>query len=801
MFKVYLAVLFRHITKDIKYAILPVLSLSIGISIALLTVLYLSHEHSFDKFHAHYQRIYGIHTKNIFAGQEYDQNSVSYATGSRIAEQSDRVEKFVRIQQPWQTFIMNNPEIPQARYNETRLYFADPNFFSFFTFKLREGSPTRVLSRPFSMVISPAMARKYFGHADPVGKILVYNGKYHFQITGVFDPVPSNSSLDFDFVSSASSLFAIRQMEGNQNISAEVGGGEFTTFLLLNKNTRPADISRRLQAMALHNQILKDSTLRFYLSPLASAHADILRYSSVSASYVGIVTWVTIGILCLAIINYIGLITSKGVNRSKEIGLRKILGAEKSQIAGQFFMESSVLVMISFTGGVLLFIIFRKYFLRVLNLNIDLAFLTNPGFILATLTLLIFIILLSGIYPSVMVSRFNPLVIINGRWSKLSGGAKVKTGFALFQFLISFVCIIFSITLYRQMGYMKHRETGLNRDRVVLISFGTTLGDHFSSLKNDISNIPGVAGVAASRNSVYGGVHDEWNVKNYSTGKDAPLPVMLVDKNFFQVLGILFIKSAVDSFQLTQPRSIVINEAAVQNLGLPDNPLNQKIDITGGGHFDIKGVMKNFNFQSLQNKISSLGLLIHTDSSDKWGQDLDGFLIVKLDKVTDPQHFLSRTKTIYEKYDQQTPFSYQFLDDSYNALYTQEDHLAEGFALITGAAILLACLGLYSLVAFHIRSKMKAINIKKVLGATRMNIFVFITREILRTIIAAFIIAIPLSFYFISVWLNNFAYRISIGWFLFCGALVLFLFISFITISFQTVRIVKQSPVNGLKDN
>jgi putative ABC transport system permease protein len=187
---------------------------------------------------------------------------------------------------------------------------------------------------------------------------------------------------------------------------------------------------------------------------------------------------------------------------------------------------------------------------------------------------------------------------------------------------------------------------------------------------------------------------------------------------------------------------MVINEPTVQNLGLPDNPQNKKIDISGGGHFDVKGVMKNFNFQSLQNKIRSLGLLIDTDSSDKWGQDLDGFLIVKLDKIADPQHFLSRTKAIYENYDQQTPFSYQFLDDPYNALYTQEDHLAEGFALLTGAAILLACLGLYSLVAFHIRSKMKAINIKKVLGATRMNIFVFITREILRTIIAAFVMAL-----------------------------------------------------------
>ncbi|MEO6964208.1 MAG: ABC transporter permease [Puia sp.] len=800
MFKMYLAVLFRHIKKDIQYAFLPVLSLSIGLSIALLTVLYLSHEHSFDKFHSNYQRIYSIHTKNIFAGQEYDQNSVSYATGSRIAGPGGQVESFVRIQQPWQEFILSNPQFPDVRYKERKIYFTDPNFFSFFTFTLREGSPAQVLSRPFSMVISSAMAWKYFGHADPVGKTLVYNGKYHFQITGVFDPVPSNSSLDFDFVCPASALSEISQFQGTLNMNAEVGGGEFTTFLLLNKNARPVDVSRRLQAMSVHNQILKDSTIRFSLSPLASAHADMAYSSSASATYAGVVAWVAIGILCLAIINYIGLITSKGVSRSKEIGLRKVLGAEKSQIAGQFFLESMVLVVISFFCGLFLFIILRKYFLRILNLNIDLAFLANPVFILSAVSMLILITLLSGIYPSVLVSRFNPLLIISGRWGKSGGSAKVKTAFALFQFLVSYVCIIFSITLIRQMGYVKHRETGLNRDQVLLIPFRTTLGDHFASLKNDISNMPGVAGVAASRNSVYGGAHDVWNVKNYS-GKDASLPVMLVDKNFFQVLGIGFVKPPLDSFQLTQPRSLVINEAAVQNLGLPGNPRNQKIDISGGGYFNVKAVMTNFNYQSLQNKITSLGLLIHTDSSDKWGQDLDGFLIVKLDKITDPQHFLSRTKTIYDRYDQQTPFSYQFLNDTYNALYSQEDHLAEGVTFLTGTAILLACLGLYSLLAFQIRSKMKAINIKKVLGATRMNIFVFITREILTTVLIAFVIAIPVSFYFISGWLNNFAYHINLGWFLFFGALILLLTISLLTISFQTLHIVRQNPVIGLKDN
>ncbi|HZK64240.1 MAG TPA: FtsX-like permease family protein [Puia sp.] len=250
-----------------------------------------------------------------------------------------------------------------------------------------------------------------------------------------------------------------------------------------------------------------------------------------------------------------------------------------------------------------------------------------------------------------------------------------------------------------------------------------------------------------------------------------------------------------------QPHAAVINEAAIENLGLPANPLNQKIKLAGGGSFEVKAVVKNFNFESLQNKIGSLALLVQPDSAAKWGQGLDGYFIARLDKTADPQIFLSRARKIYESYDRQTPFSFQFLDDAYQALYTREDHLAEGFTFLTGSAILLACLGLYSLVAFHIRSKLKAINIKKVLGATRMNIFVFITREILGMIIAAFIISIPVAFYFITKWLNNFAYKISVGWFLFFGALVLFLIISFITISFQTLRIVRQNPVIGLKDN
>jgi putative ABC transport system permease protein len=792
----YLRIAIRNIRRNKLYSLINISCLAIGIAVCLTISLYVLHEHSYDRFHINAKRLFSVSGTFKMGNSEFHSNHLSYATGPLVQKADPRVEDYLRVYSPYAKVNLQNPGQPAARFSEEHNFlFADSHFFRFFTFPLKRGNWSQVLQRPFTVVLSQRAARKYFGDNDPIGKIIRYNGLYDLEVTGIAANPPSNSSLTFDFVASLSSISSIKDLNWMMK-SQQVQGGSCLTWLQLKDRGAAKKVEASLGTLSMVPGVEKKYGDLYTLTALPDVHLHSNFGDFSNTRYLGIFPLVAGLILLLALVNYMSLATARATTRAKEVGVRKVMGAGRRRIAGQFYTESALYAGLSFVTGVVLFLWVRTWFLHLLQLQIDEAFLLDPKVLVFFTGLLLFVILVAGSYPSLVLSGFNPVAVLYGRLSRRRGGERVRKGFSIFQFTISMSLIICSIIIGKQLYHLRHTDTGVDRENVVTIPFNNTL-PHYEAFKREIESLPGVLRAATAQFPMYKG-YNAFSASIPGSDRTIGLAVISVDNDFISLTGLQWKQKPTSFVELYDDKHIVINEVAISKLNLPANPVGQQVSMANK-NYTISGVLKDFNYQSLQHEIGPLCLFVSKDTASAWGTTSSGCLFARIQTHVNIPTVVEAIKKTYSKYDRQTAFEYQFMDDAFDEQYKAEDRLAAMFNIFTGITIIIACLGLFALATFTTEQRIREIGIRKVLGASAASIGKLLSVDFLRPVLLAMLIASPLSWWAMHKWLEDFVYKTPFSWWIFPMAGVLLLAIALVTILYQSFRAAHANPVDNLR--
>lgn len=778
------------------FSLINISGLAIGLAVCMLIMLYVAHEMSYDRFHKNAKQIFMLTEHLKMQGQEVNIEQMSYVSGPIAKQTAPAVADYMRLRKVYKPAIVESPKEKGIKFSESKMMFADAGFFDFFSFNLLSGSSSDVLTKPFSLVISKNMAKKYFGTQDPIGKTLKIktDSTYSYLITGVAQNVPSNSSIDFDFLASNSSLKMMREAEPFLR-SQQLQGGAFTVYLLLKHSQDSLQARRSMQSLLQKNPDGGKDMLQ--LTALPDIHIQANFGDGSNTKYLKIFPLVAVLILFLALVNYMSLSTARSTLRAKEIGVRKVSGASRTSIAMQFYVESALYTVISFVLGYVLCYYFKSWFLNILQLKMDNSFLYSPIMFLVLFILLLTTLLVSGSYPSIVLSSFKPVVTLKGKTSKQTSGVMVRKVFTTLQFTISVGLIICGIIIDRQLYYFRHTDTGINRENVVMVPISNGFGKQYQEFKNDVKALAGVNEVATSHYPMYKG-YDMFFMHDKIKNVDLAMPVLSVDKSFISTLGIKWKIAPASYDMIIKPDKVVINEMAINKLALPANPIGKIISFGGKQKYEVAAVVKDFNFSSLQSTVGPLCLFVAPDNTADWGLE-GGCLFAKIKPNTNLPSLIESIQNSYKKYNKDTPFSYTFMDDAFNEQYKAEDKLASVFSIFTCITILLAGMGLFGLAAFTIEQRIKEIGVRKILGASLSSIASILSVDFLKLVLLAILIGSPVAWWAMNNWLQNFAYRIHIQWWMFASAGLLAIVIAIITVSYHALKAAVANPVNSLR--
>jgi putative ABC transport system permease protein len=790
----YLRIAFRNLRRNKLYSFINISCLAVGIAVSMTIMLYVLHEYSFDRWFANAKRIYSVSGTLKMGGSRINFSQVAWSTGPMVQKADDNVEGFVRAYAPYGKISIGLPSQPGVRFPENKNFlFADSNFFRFFSFQLLKGDPSQVLQRPNTVVLTASAAKKYFGSADAIGRLLLFNRTTTLEVTGVSADPPSNSSISYDLVASVRSMATIKEYTAHLK-EDQAGPGSFMTWLLLRKPSAAKAVEHTIARLAA----LRDNADKEDVYPLTALtdghlHRNFGDFSNLR--YLHIFPLIAGLILLLALINYMSLATARAATRAKEVGVRKVMGAGRSRIAGQFYTESALYVLLSFILGGILFLYLRPWFFQLLQLKIDSSFLLTPWVPGCFAGLFLLVVLVSGSYPSLVLSAFNPAAVLYGRASKQRAGVNVRKAFTVLQFTISIALIICSWVIGDELNYIRHTDTGVDRENVLMVPFATTL-QHYSAFKQEVGALPGVRQTATSHYAMYKG-YDIFTMRPENKPEEIPVSVLTVDNDFISLLGLRWKQKPASKAALNDGKHVLLNESAAGLLDMGDDPVNRKLR-SGSEDYTVAGVLADFNYQSLEHKIGGLALFVSSDTAG-WGSGFNGCLLVKTGAHTNIPSVIAAVKKIYARHDQATAFEYQFMDDAFNSLYKAEDRLAGLFNVFTLITVFIACMGLFALATFAAQQRVKEIGIRKVLGDSVMGITARLAKDFLKPVLLAILAAIPVAWWAMSKWLQGFAYRTPIKAWVFPAVGALVLVVALATVFFQSVGAARANPVDNLR--
>lgn len=789
MFRNYFKIAFRDLRRNKLYSIINIGGLSLGLTACILIMFYVSHEHSFDKFHADSEKIYQLEGKSDFGDQTIFIQNFSSVVADALVENSPSVKAGLRINSEYKPIIVKTTEETPQSFSESNFFYTDENFFNFFSFNLLQGNKEVVLNQPFNLVISEDMAKKYFGKEDPIGQKLeiIKDSTYEFQVTGIVENSPSNSSIKTEFITSIATMKKMKENE--RNFSSQIfQGGSFATFLKLDAVKNIASVSETAQKLS--KLASSKSKQEYFLAPLENVHLKSRNDNGIK--YLDVFPLIALLILLLALINYMSLTTARADSRAKEVAVRKVNGANRKNIALQFYVESALYVSLSFILAGILSYILEKPFFNLLNIEIDGMFFFHPIFLAILGAIYIASILMAGIYPAFVMSSFNPIENFRKKAQNKFGGNLIRKISSTVQFTIAVVLIIGGIIIKQQMDYLKTLNTGLNRSEILLLPLQKSMGNNSQAFRNEIEKIPGVKNTAISSNQIYDG-YDIFFASAENT-EPLALPLMQVDDQFLNVLGAKWKLKPANEELITAGYKIIINETAIEKFKLSQDPRGEYIELAGSPQ-EIVGVVEDFNYESLENPIDALGLKI--SKRDQFSGT--GFLYIKYSNTENLPALISSIAESYNKYDSQTPFEYQFMDDKFNSLFKSEDRLSRMFGFFIILTIIIAGLGLLGLATFTAQQRVKEIGVRKVLGASVLQITTLLSKDFIKLTGLAILIASPVAWYLANKWLQDFTYKteIELPVFLFAGvfAVTFTLFI----VCFQALKAAMSNPVKNLR--
>lgn len=805
MLRNYFKIAFRNLWKNKGYSAINIFGLAAGLATCLLIILYVWDELSYDKFHEKADRIYRVNSDIKFGGTDMKLTVSSDPMGATLKRDYPQVEQFTRIYaSEGSKLIKKGNEF----INEPRIAYVDSTFFDVFSFPLISGNPKTALNDPNTAVISETGAKKYFGSTDVVGKLIETNEKTAFKITAVMKDMPANSHFIFDILLSM------------DNVNYQFGNylsHNFTTYIVLQKGTDPAVINKFFpsilskyvlpQAQAFMQIKTMDefeksgNRLEYRLMPVTKIHLYSDRFPELSPNgdiqNIYIFSAVALFILLIACINFMNLSTARSANRAKEVGIRKVLGTERKTLIWQFLTESTLVSFISLFIALGITLAILPFFNDVASKTLQFSNLFNTRFLPFLILIPLMVGLIAGSYPALYLSSFQPITVLKGKLASGFKKSRLRSTLVVIQFATTIILIISTIIVYNQLNFIQNRKLGFNKEQVLIVDNTYALGQQADAFKEEIRKLSNVTNATmssylpVSNSSRSDNTYSKEAVMDVNSGLN--MQTWQIDEEYLATLGMELLNGRNFSKEFgTDSTSIIINETCAGLLGYA-NPIGKDIYISDDGNkvvpLKIIGVVKNFHFESLRQNVGPLCFRLEKSIGNG---------IFKI-KTNDVKSLVAGVESTWKKMAPGLPFSYRFLDDSFNSMYRAEQRmgkLAMGFAIL---AIIVASMGLFGLATYASEQRVKEIGIRKVLGASVANITQMLSKDFLKLILIAALIAFPIAGWAMYKWLQNFAYRIDIQWWVFLVAAVIALFIALLTISFQAIKAAVANPVKSLR--
>jgi len=800
MIKNYLKVALRNIKKHKGFFLINVVGLSIGIVCSVLILLFVANERSYDKFHDKADRIYRIAVRASIGDTKINQTYSSSETFRKLMEDFPEIELGVKFLNLGRTPIT----LDKNTFYESRIYAVDSTFFDIFSFPLIHGDPKTVLAEPNTMVISRDTAEKYFGHTDVIGNVLIAadgsEDRMVFKIAGVSENVPDNSHFHYDLlVSSASFPDYINNTGWSSN--------SFITYLLLHEGTSQAWFDEKLKDFTRKYQggekfdawVALGNYWEYFLQPITDIHLNSDLNGEFEANgnktYVYIFFVISVVILLIACVNFMNLSTAKSSLRAKEVGMRKVVGSGRFRLIGQFLGESVLLSYISLALGMVAVWFLLPVFSSLIGRQLELHYFDNFIVIPSLLALGLFVGIVSGSYPAFVLSSFKPMTVFRGSSGEKKSGTWMRNALVIFQFSISIFLIIGTMAVYRQLNLFQNVNLGFKKEQVLVVRNPGSLGDNVVTFKEALSGNSSILGVSGS-NTLPGRGFSNIGFGAEGVEENFTLNLCVSDYDFLDTLKLEMASGRFFSRDFgTDSHAAVINEKAAELLGW-DDPIGKKINnwSSNRGNFTIIGVIKDYHYESLHQTIRPQALFL----SGGYYTNNENYISIRLntENIAETRKFIEKT---WNSFVPNMPFEYSFLDQDYDNLYINERQTRKLFTVFSFLAIFLACLGLLGLSSFIADQKSKEIGIRKILGATVTGIAATLNKSFLKWVLIANLLAWPTAMFVMNKWLQNFAYRIDLSWWMFVLAAGLALLIALIIVSFQTVKAALRNPVDSLR--
>ena len=786
MFKSYLKIAYRNLKKHKVYSLINITGLAIGMVSCILILLWVQDELSYDRFHKNSADLYRIEsTENFANGKKYHTQMSPVGLAPLLTEQIPEITHASRCTRFGGIHLRYKDKI----FYENNIRAVDPDFFQMFDFQMTNGNANKLLSDSYKIVLTEKTAEKYFGNENPIGKVITIENKFDLTVTGIIKEAPGNSSIKFD---------ALLRFDFTKDQLERMPGGwgnAITTFAQLQENSLVSDVGEKITNLV--RSVSEKSKSNYSLNPLTRIHLHFTFGSNRSLGYVRYVyifSVIAIFVLLIACINFMNLSTARSENRAKEIGMRKVVGANRINIISQFLGESLLLAFLALCVAVVLIIILLPAFNSISGKNLEFSILGSQTFLIGVLSITIFTGLVSGSYPALFLSAFKPVRVLHGSKIRISNRSPLRKTLVVIQFAFSIFLIIGTAVVYNQLNYMKNRNLGFDKDNLLCIRMTGETCQSYQTIKNELLKVPGIMGITASgrRPSITGdtGRNINWDEKDPS--KHVKVVFHTIDYDYPKHLKIEMAegRSYSKNFPTDTTNAFVINEELAKLMG-SDSPIGKNFSI-----FWMKGkiigVMKNYNHLPLHANIEPMVFLLAPNPY--WLSTI----LVKI-QPRNIESTLKHIKKTWKKIVPDYPFDYSFLDEDYDRMYRVEKRLGRLLNYFAILAVLIACLGLFGLASFTTEQRTKEIGIRKTLGASVAKIVMMLSSEFVKWVALANLIAWPFAWFVLNNWLNDFAYSTKLNIEIFFLAGTIALVIALLTVSYQAYKAAVTNPVDALK--
>jgi putative ABC transport system permease protein len=787
MLKNYVKIAWRNLVNSRIYSFINISGLVLGLTIGILILLWVQDELSFDGFHSKAKSIYKL--ENMVGTGESTQiwQSTAAPIGMLAKKNIPDVKDFARASyNAYYSLYKYKTNV----FNETNAFFTDPSLFSIFGFKLVKGNPAIPFPDINSVVITESTAKKYFGSEEPIGKMISADDKINFTVSGVIKDFPLNSTItgDMFFPMDLLAKNMYEEKEDGRNLDNDFIQYNYQTFLLV----RPgADLSGVPAKLKRYHLAVKpdDGDITYLLQPLTKMHLYKSDGSDGGIETVRIFIIIALLILVIACINYVNLSTARSMLRAREVSLRKIVGAKRMQLFKQFITETVLMFFIAVVFALFFIYILMPYFNQVSGkeLNINYTDWHIWQVILATFTATL---LISSIYPALLLSSFNPIMAIKGKVSSRISNILFRKILVVTQFVFSVVLIGGTIIISQQLEYIRTKQLGYEKEHVISFPM-QKMKDHFDAVKAELLHQPGVRDVTRASHTIVriGGQTGDNNWDGKETGETMMVRPMTIDGNFIPFFNISLLQGKNFTGTIADSTHFILNETAVKTARI-EYPIGKKFKLWKV-EGTIIGVVKDFHIASMKNKIEPVIFYYHPIDM--------GRIYIKT-TATDAPRAIASAEKVWKEYNADFPFTYAFLDDTFNNLYLKEQRTGVLFRFFAAIAIFISCLGLLGLAMYTSQVRTREIGVRKVLGASIPGIVKMLAKDFIILVIIAIVIATPISWYVMKIWLQDFVYRIDIHWWIFLISGILALIIALLTVSFQAVKAALANPVASLRN-